>query len=103
MATVDLYVAGFTYTNNPAGTGGSEYRASISGSEEDVVYYQVDESIVHEAVFGETIRKAYLGANERSTLDDQGVTYRTEHDTKNAGMGNYVLWLKPEKKEKERK
>jgi hypothetical protein len=95
VSEVILYVAGFSYTNNPAGKQGQEFQASPSGSSQDEVWYQVDTNVFAEALFGETIRKAYLDRAARASLDDLGVTYQTRESVEACGMSNYVLWLKP--------
>lgn len=89
-----LRVAGFSYLNNPAGGGGAEYDANDTGDEQDAVWYQVDRSVIHEAIYGEDIRKAYLPASTRSTLETDGITFNSEDAVRGAGMSHYILWLK---------
>ena len=89
-----LRVAGFNYLNNPAGTGGEEFDAAENGDEGDAVWYQVDRAVAYEAMFGEDIRKAYLGAEHRNSLDAVGVIYSTQEAVRACGMSSYVLWLK---------
>jgi hypothetical protein len=91
---VILRVAGISYTNDPAGLRGDEYRAELKGDEADAVWYQVDRSIVREALFGEDIRKAYLSSEVRHSLADVGVVYESKEDVARCGMSNYILWLK---------
>ena len=91
---VDLYVAGFSYTNNPAGKGGTEYRTSQSGGSSDEVFYQVDRSLVAEAILGEDVRMGYLDAEARGSLDEAGVVYKSREAVEQAGMGSYILWMK---------
>jgi hypothetical protein len=93
--TITCYVAGVTYTNNPAGTGGQEFKVNASGSRTDEIWYQVDRSIVREAIVGEDIRRGYLDAQGRSSLNQLSVTYKTREDVAGAGMGHYILWMKP--------
>ncbi len=93
---VTVYVAGVSYTNNPAGTGGSEFTLSESGAESDAVWYQVDRSIVREAILGEDIRKGYLDISDRGALDQLGVIYQTREAVEGCGLSNYILWLKEE-------
>ena len=93
--TVTCYVAGVTYTNNPAGTGGQEFQVNSSGAASDEIWYQVDRSIVREAIYGEDIRKGYLDAQSRSSLEQLSVTYKTRDAVEGAGMGHYILWMRP--------
>ncbi len=96
MAQIKLYVAGFSYTNDPAGTGGQEFLASSEGSEDDKIWYQIDRSVLREFFLGEDIQPAYLGAADRAQLDQLGVTYNGEQAVKDCGMGSYVLWRREE-------
>ena len=96
MAQIQLQVAGIGYDGAPAGTGGTILSATESGSEADKVYYKVPSgggvAGAIKELFFEQIHEAYLDANERSTLDNQGVIYRSEEDVRTAGMSQYVLW-----------
>jgi hypothetical protein len=92
--TVTLRVAGINNLNNPAGSGGDEFRATINGAESDKIWYQVDRAVAYEAIFGEDVRAAYLGSQERSQLAEMGVVFKTRDEVAGAGMGHYILWLK---------
>lgn len=96
MAQIQLQVAGIGYDGAPAGRGGLVLSAAESGSEADKVYYKVSSGggiagAIKELI-AERIHEAYLDPNERSTLENQGVVYRSETDVRSAGMSQYVLW-----------
>lgn len=96
MAQIQLQVAGIGYDGAPAGKGGPILSATESGSEADKVYYKVSSGggvagAVKELFF-ERVHEAYLDPNERSTLENLGVIYRSETDVRGAGMSQYVLW-----------
>jgi len=102
MAQIQLQVAGIGYDGAPAGTGGPVLSASESGSEADKVYYKVSSGggiagAVRELFF-EQIHEAYLDPNERSTLENLGVVYRSEEDVRTAGASHYVLWEMDQRK-----
>lgn len=103
MAHFQLQVAGIGYDGAPAGTGGHVVNAEESGPDADKVYYKVSSGggitgAIRE-LLNEQIHTAYINVDDRSTLDNQGVTFRSELDVRNAGASNYVLWrVDPESK-----
>ena len=96
MAQIQLQVAGIGYDGAPAGKGGPILSATESGSEADKVYYKVSSgggvAGAIKELFFEQVHEAYLDPNERSTLENLGVIYRSETDVRSAGMSQYVLW-----------
>ena len=94
MSTVDLKIAAINQLGNPAGTGMPEFQAATTGPESLAVWYKVDRNPLYEAVMGDDVRKAFLTADQIQTCRDASVSYKTRSDVENAGMGNYLLWLK---------
>ena len=97
MAQLKLQVAGVGYDGAPAGTGGETFLANEDGAQGDKVFYKISSGggisgAVKELLF-EKVHAAYLGAQDRSSLDNLSVLYSSEDEVKRAGMSNYVLWL----------
>ncbi len=100
MSEIKLRVAGFGYTADPAGTGGTEYEAADHGAEGDAVWYRIPGNKAKMAkltgwkVFGDVVGKAYLAAEHRESLRSASVKIE-EAEVRGAGMSDYVLWLVP--------